>query len=171
MRGRRASISRSRASIRTAVGWRRSAGSPTTIIWCGSVTIIAGAVEFGRGTVISLRGPFPFARGAGALRAPLLGIVARGEAIGASPRVMPGVEGRGADCGRICGAAERALMSGRAPLIGARAVPMPPALGGRGTERDPKPPGPFGARIALPGFGDAPRCGIRATFEGVRTPF
>jgi hypothetical protein len=62
-----------------------------------------------------------------------------------------------------------APIPGRVPIVPELRPFIPPALGGRGTERDPIA---LGARIMLPGFSDtAPRSGIRAPLAGLRTPF
>ena len=109
------------------------------------MTLSFVAVEFaGRGTVISLRGPFD--RGSGALfRGPPAGprgalicdCPPRGALICDPPRSTPAPEGRGTDCGRICGAFARAFMSGRALLTGPRAVPIAPLLSPTGPRDDP----------------------------------
>jgi len=141
-----------------------------------------GAVEFaGRGTLISLRGPLE--RDAGSLPRELPGATLRGALICPAPRDMPAAGGRGTDCGRICGDIARALCGPvgltfepgpfTAPIpdrvpIELRPV-MPPALGGRGTERAPTA---LGERIE-PGFADDenPPCGIRVPPMELRPPF
>jgi len=104
---------------------------------------------------------------------------------------MPDAGGRGTDCGRICGDMARAFcgpvgltfepgprvapIPGRVAIVAEPRPVIPPAFGGRGTERAPTA---LGTRIE-PGFGDDenPPCGerllpmeLRAPFPGIEVP-